>query len=375
MGMRATTIVDDSLGMGKRLFARCRLLAVAAGLMCAVSTLGAISGATPASALGNGSFSVSPTTQAGHARQVYTPIVAAGSTSTDQVTLANLTTKPIDLELYAADAYNTISGSFAVKPNFEPKVHMGKWIHFAISTLTVPALSGDIVPFTYTIPGNIPPGDYAGGVVAVQTTGLPIKHGHVRVRAQYAIAIPVLGRVPGPLHAGLAVTSVSVATSGGIGTQFGGPVDATVTYSVTNTGNRYLKPVITVTVSGLIGGGHTFKKQLPDVLVPGSTITFRHTFDSVLPFGFVTANVKAQTAVIQATGSSTAIVIPWAIVAIVVLLIILIVMLVRRRRRRSRPGPPSEYVQSGGGAAPSGTGGAMPPAPSAPVGGTGARGP
>lgn len=170
------------------------------------------------------------------------------------------------------------------------------------------------------------------------------------------------------------MTSVSVATSGSIGTQFGGPVDATVTYSVTNTGNQYLKPTITVTTSGLIGGSHTFVKHIPDVLIPGSTITFRHTFDNVLPFGLVTANVKAKTNVTQASGSSTAVVIPWAIVAIVVLLIILIVVLVRRRRRRSRPGPPSEFVQSGGGA-PSGSGGAMPPAPSAPVGGPGARGP
>jgi len=374
--MRATTTVNDGRGRGMRgrIFGRSiRVLAVAAGLAFAVSTAGALAGATPASALGNGNFSVAPTTVGGHSRQVYTPVVAAGSTSTDQVTLANLTKNPINLELYAADAYNTADGSFAVQPNFEAKVHMGKWIHFAVSTITIPPLSGDIVPFTYTIPGNTPPGDYAGGIVAVQTTGAPISHGHVRVRAQFAIAIPVLGRVEGPLHAGLAVSSVAVTTSGSIGTQFGGPVKTTVTYSITNTGDRYLKPTLTVTVSGLFGGGHTYVKHIPDVLVPGSTITFRHTFDSVLPFGSVTANVKARTAVTSATGGSTAVIIPWGIVGIVVLLIFLIVWLVRRRRRRSRPTPPPGLVQSGGGAPP-GSGGAMPPSPM-PVGGPGARGP
>jgi archaellum component FlaF (FlaF/FlaG flagellin family) len=370
--MRTTVTVDGGRDVRGGLGAhRRRALAAAAGLIGTVLTVGAFAGATPASALGNGDFSVAPTTVGGHSRQNFTPIVAAGTTSTDQVTLANLTKNPITLELYAADAYNTPDGSFAVKPNFEPKVHMGKWIHFAVSSLTIPPLSGDIVPFTYTIPGNTAPGDYAGGVVAVQTTGAPLTHGHVRVRAQYAIAVPVLGRVQGPLHAGLAVSAVSLNTSGGFGTQFGGPVDATVTYSVTNTGNRYLKPTITVTVSGLVGGGHRFSQQLPDVLVPGSTITFRHTFDSVLPFGSVTASVKARTNVTQATGSSTAIVIPWGIVAIVVLLIALIVLLVRRRRRPSHPGPSSELTQSGGGAQP-GSGGAK---PAAPVGGSGARGP
>lgn len=373
------TTVDDGRGRGRRGWLaarRSRALAVAAGLVCAVSAAGALVGASPASAIGNGDFSVAPTTVGGHARQVYTPVVAAGNTSTDQVTLANLTKSPITLELYAADAYNTTNGSFAVKPNFEPKVHMGKWIHFAVSSITVQPTAGDIVPFTYTIPGNTPPGDYAGGVVAVQTTGLPLTHGHVRVRAQYAIAIPVLGRVAGPLHAGLAVSAVSVSTSSPIGAQFGGPVDATVTYSVTNTGDRYLKPTITVTVSGLIGGSHTYTKHIPDVLIPGSTITFRHTFDSVLPFGSVTANVKARTNVTQATGSSTAVVIPWGIVAIVVLLIVLIVWLVRRRRRGSRPEPLSEPVQAGGDApSGSGSGAAVPPAQPAPAGGPGARDP
>lgn len=368
-------IVDDGRELCRGFLARSRrVLLLAVGLVGGMSTVGALIEMTPASALGNGNFSVAPTTQGGHARQVYTPIVAAGSSSTDQVTVANLTKNPIDVELYAADAYNTADGSFAVKPNFEPKVHMGKWIHFATDALVIPPLSGDIVPFTYTIPGNTPPGDYAGGVVAVQTTGLPIKHGHVRVRAQYAIAVPVLGRVPGPLHAGLAVTSVSVTTSGGVGAQFGGPVNATVSYSITNTGDRYLKPTVTVTASGLVGSGHAFTKQVPDVLIPGSTITYRHSFKSILPFGALTAAVKAKTAVTQATGSASAVVIPWGIVGIVVLLIALIVWLVRRRRRPSRPEPPPERVASGGGA-PSGSGAATPPAPAAPVGGPGARGP
>ncbi len=373
--MRATTTGDGGRAARGRLAARrCGVLAAAAGLVCAVSAAGVLVGAIPASALGNGRFSVAPTTLGGHPRQNYTPIVSAGSTSNDEVTVANLSSKSITLQLYAADAYNTPNGSFAVKPNFEPKVHMGKWIHFPVNTVTIPPTSGVNVPFTYTIPANTPPGDYAGGIVAVQTTGAPITHGQVRVRAQYAIAVPVLGLVPGPLHASLAVTAVSVATSGGLGTQFGGPVKTTVTYSVTNSGNRYLKPTIAVTASGLIGGGHSFSQQVPDVLVPGSSVTFRHTFDSVLPFGSVTVNVKAKTNVTQATGSSNAIVIPWGIVGIVVLLIILVVWLVRRRRRRSRPGPPSELVRSGGGA-PSGSGGATSPVPSAPVGGSGARGP
>lgn len=345
-------------------------------LLCAASCVGALVGPSPASALGNGRFSLAPTSTGHQARQVFAPVLTPGGTSTDEVSVANLTTKPINLELYAADAYNTPNGGFAIEPNFKPKVHMGKWIHLAVPNVVLQPLTGDLVPFTYHVPGNVAPGDYAGGVVAVQTTGAAANRGHVRVRTEYAIGIPVLGAVPGPLHPRLDVSAVSVTTTSPFASQFGGPVDATVTYSVTNTGNEYLKPTITVSLSPLIGSGPKHQQTLPGALLPGSTITFRHTFDSIVPYGALTATVTAKTSVAEATGSSTAVVIPWGIVAIVVLLIVLIVLLVRRRRRR--PGPPSEFVQSGG--APPGPGGSAtppaPPAPQAPIGTSpGARGP
>ena len=312
-----------------------------------------LAGATQAGALGNGRFAVSPTSVTSQSRQDFTPVLAAGTTSTDRMSVENLTTKPITLELYAADAYNTPTGGFAIEPNFKPKKHMGAWIHLAVPSLQLQPLTGDIVPFTYEIPDNEPPGDYPGGIVAVQTTGAPIKHGHVRVRAEYAIAIPVLGRVSGPLSPRLSVTAVSVATSGSVGTQFGGPVDATVTYSVTNSGNQYLKPTITVSLSPLIGGGSHYQQKLPGALLPGSTVTFHHTFDNVVPFGSLSASVTAHGTGVKATGSSTAIVIPWGIVAIVVLLVAVIVLVVRRRRR-SRTGP-SDLAAPGG--SPPGPGG------------------
>lgn len=74
----------------------------------------------------------------------------------------------------------------------------------------------------------------------------------------------------------------------------------------------------------------------------------------------------------QGTGSSTAIVIPWALVAILILLIL--VIYVRRRRRRSRPGDESGQAKPGD--ASPGSGDATPVAPETPVGtGVGARGP
>ncbi|MGC1580604.1 MAG: hypothetical protein WA766_03930, partial [Candidatus Acidiferrales bacterium] len=121
--MRATT-VKDGREVRKRLVAHLwRVLTVAVGLVCVLSTIGVLVGQTTASALGNGRFSFAPTATSGHPRQTFTPVVASGGTSTDEVSVANLTTSPIDLHLYAADAYNTPNGGFAIKPDFEPKVH------------------------------------------------------------------------------------------------------------------------------------------------------------------------------------------------------------------------------------------------------------
>lgn len=345
--MRVTMPTADHRGVRGRLTRWWRVLLPAFVVVAAASAGSVIAGEAPASAIGNGRISLAPTTSGGHARQVFTPVLTAGGTATDEVSVANLTTHQINVQLYAADAYNSPTGSFAIKPDFEPKVHMGKWIHLAVPSLTLPPLSGDLVPFTYEVPGNVAPGDYAGGIVAVQTTGAPINHGHVRFRAEYAIGVPVLGSIPGTLNPRLEVSAVSVTTTRPFASQFGGPVDAKVTYSVTNAGNEDLKPTITVSLSPLIGGGATFQQKLPAALLPGSTVTFHHTFDSVAPFGSLTATVTAQTHVTEATGSSTAIVIPWGIVVIVVLLIVLVVLFVRRRRR-SRPGPSSDLAQAGG---------------------------
>lgn len=373
--MRATTpTADDRRAVrGGCLARRPSVLAAVLLVLCAVPLGVALGGESPASALGNGRFAVTPASAPHHARQDFAPVLSAGGTSTDQVSVANLTTKPITLQLYAADAYNEPTGAFAVEPDFKPKVHMGKWIHLAVPSVTLQPLSGDLVPFTYNVPGNVAPGEYAGGIVAVQTTGTAPTKGKVRVRAEYAIAVPVLGRIAGTLHPQVEVSAVSVTTTRPFASQFGGPVDATVTYSVTNTGNEYLKPTMTVSLSPFIGGGSTYQQAIRGALLPGSTVTFHHTFKGILPFGSLSATVTAKTAAAHASGSSTVVIIPWGIVVIVVLLIVLAVVLVRRRRRR--PGPPSELVQPGD--AP-GSGGTTPPVPPSPVGSgrsPGARGP
>jgi hypothetical protein len=258
------------------------------------------------------------------------------------VVVVNETDAPLTLRLYAADAYTSSSGAFTLQPPFKPKHHMGAWIQLPVDKITVAPRSGDIVPFTYNPPPDVASGDYAGGIVAEQTNGAVTKRGTVRISALEAVGSAVFGRVQGPINPRLAVSAVSVGTISSLATEFGGSVDAKVTYSVTNTGNKNLNPDVTVSLKPLFGSGPaTEHVKLPQVL-PGSTVTFTHTFHSVEAFGRLTATVVAHASGAEASGSSSTLVIPWALVAIVVILLLIIILRWRRRRNRRRPAPIDE---------------------------------
>jgi len=162
----------------------------------------------------------------------------------------------------------------------------------------------------------------------------------VHVRVIDAVGVAVYGRIRGKFLPRLAVSRVSVSTTRPLASQFGGPVDATVQYSVTNTGNENLKPTITVSLSPLLGSGPKTTVHLPQIL-PGSTVTFSHTFGGVSPFGDLTAVVTASRVGIQATGSSGAVVVPWGIVAVLAVLALLFVLRRRGRRRAGRKRGPA----------------------------------
>ncbi len=333
----------------------------------------ALLGIGPASAAGNGRFSLSPVSEGTTTRTVFTPQLAPGQTSHDSLVVVNETSQPITLELYAADAYTARDGQFAVEPNFKPKKAMGAWIHLPVSQVTVPARGGEEVPFTYDPPGNVAPGDYAGGIMAEEKTGTVDRRGTVRVAVVDAVGSAVFGQVAGPLRPRLDVSSVSVSLKRTVASQFGGSVDADVTYSVTNTGNETLSPEVTVSLAPLVGGGPAPKRvRLPQIL-PGSTVTFSTTFAGVVTFGHLGATVTANAPGARATGAAGAVVVPWGLIAVVVLLVLALIVRRRRRARRRRATGPPPSGGAGGGGPPNGAGPPPAGAKPGPVD-TGARG-
>jgi hypothetical protein len=355
MTMHGQLDARGSLSVRRRRGACLRLVVAAVVVPALVAFAGVLVSVSPASAAGNGLFSIQPVSStAHHQRGYFAPVLSPGVPANDQVVVINETDQPMTLDLYAAQAFNTKSGGFALEPRYKPKRFMGAWIRLPFSVLTVPARSGDVVPFTYDPPAHARPGDYAGGIVAVQTKGTVSGKGAVKIQALEAVGTAVLGRVLGPLHARLAVTAVSVATTSPLVSEFGGPVRATVSYTVTNTGNENLTPAATISLSPLLGSGphaHVVLHQL----LPGSSVTYTHTFDGVIPFGHLTATVSVQVLRAQGSGSAGATVIPWGIVGIVVLALLVAFFFYRRRHRR-RSQPDDGQPQTGGAEMPASAG-------------------
>ncbi|EQD49970.1 protein of unknown function cell surface, partial [mine drainage metagenome] len=153
------------------------------------------------------------------------------------------------------------------------------------------------------------------------------------VQALEAVGTAVYGRVRGPLHPRLVATAVSVRTAGPLISEFAGAVDATVTYTLVNTGNENVTPRATVSLTRFLGSGPRARVALPEIL-PGATVTFSHTFDNVEPLGHLTASVTATALGVRTSGSAGTVVIPWGLVVVLVLLILLALVLFRRRRRQ-----------------------------------------
>jgi uncharacterized membrane protein len=221
----------------------------------------------------------------GTGRQDYRYTLNPGGRAEDGLTLVNTGPAPLRLTLRADGL---------------------KWLTIQQAAVTVPAGGSLDVPFTVALPEDAAPGDHVGALVA-EAAG---------TRA----VIPLDLRVGGPLKPRLAVEHVQINRSGG---------DATVTYTVRNTGNATLGAHPSVALSGPFGRFSAKVGTLADAppLAPGRTWTGTAHADDVTPALRLTATVEVFPLLTDAAGSTTplpavkvtghAVVVPWLLVVAV----------------------------------------------------------
>ncbi|KRC37477.1 WxL protein peptidoglycan domain-containing protein [Oerskovia sp. Root22] len=272
-----------------------------------------------------------------------------GATLTDQLVVTNHGEVPLDLAVYAADAFTSPTGALDVLPAGTPSEDLGAWISTDVPQVAVAPGERATVPFTLTVPTDATPGDHTAAVVTSLVTGAGAGAGGVAVDRR--LGTRVLVRVAGDLAPSATVTDVDADYAGSWNPA--GTGDAHLTFTVTNTGNVRLAGPLAATVAGPMGVGAVSVPlgDLPELL-PGDAITLTGTATGVAPLGRLSASVAlapvvATTATTTlpddatshaldpATGEAHLWAVPWSVLAVATLLVGA-VLAWRTLRRRAR---------------------------------------
>ncbi|MER7642653.1 DUF916 domain-containing protein [Streptomyces sp. NPDC126522] len=308
------------------------LLSLCFGVLAAPST----------HAADNGSWSVYPAASQIAARPYFYLSADPGQTIRDKVVVANKTAKPLTFRLYAADAYNTArDGGFAVRTMAETMRGVGAWAKPAKSRITVPAHKAVAVPFTLHVPEGAEPGDHPGALVALDER-VDKGDGSLALGVQRAVGARVYLRVSGPTLPALAVEHVRVSHHQPLVPGLGDS-DATISYTLHNTGNVTLDPKVTLKAQGLFGRTLLSRglTRIPAELLPGQRVKLTEPWKGSpqLDWGDITLTASAPGTKQSASASFFAL--PWLAAAL--LLAVGFVggaLAVRARRGRVRPSEP-----------------------------------
>ncbi|MFE5341684.1 WxL protein peptidoglycan domain-containing protein [Isoptericola sp. NPDC056578] len=254
--------------------------------------------------------------------------VEPGERVRDVLVVTNRSAAPLELSVYGTDAVTTPSGHLDLLPADQEPTDLGAWLTLDAGgeggdgTVTIEPGDAAEVPFSLSVPDDATPGDHAGGVV----TSLRQQVGDGALSVDRRLALRVHARVGGALAPGLAVSDVGVVvhpTANPVGAS-----RATVTYTLTNTGNARLVPTESVRLTGpgaSAGAGGAPAEEL----LPGAVVRRTVQVDGVRPTFRVAADVRADGLVVgvggggatTATATAAGWAVPWALLGVVVLVV------------------------------------------------------
>ncbi|MCU1423375.1 MAG: hypothetical protein JWN36_3026, partial [Microbacteriaceae bacterium] len=275
----------------------------------------------------------------GSDRTSYSYTATPGSTVDDALVVTNHGSDPLDLGVYAADGYTTGSGQFDLVVGGAKSVTIGAWVTSSAKSVAVAPGATVEVPFTLTVPKNATPGDYAGGIV----TSLVEPDAAKGINVDRRLGIRVALRVSGDLKPALAVENAHVDWSGGFNPFAGG--DATLTYTIHNTGNSMLSAQQAAAVTGPFGW---FAAKAGTIapsprLLPGEKWKVTVPVHGVAAAVWLAATTTVTPVATDAAGSTSPMTpisvtangwaVPWTLVVLVLLVAAAVVFLPRLLRR------------------------------------------
>jgi len=290
---------------------------------------------------GDASWAVrTASTSLGSDRSRFDYQVNPGDGLDDALVVANHGAEPITLRLYAADGFTTDAGDLDVLTPDKASRGVGAWVVPTQGSVTVAPEQSVEVPFRVVVPRGAAPGDYTGAVV----TSLADPGTEAGVSVDRRLGIRVDIRVAGTLAPAMTVEDPRVSFDGS-GVLDG---DATVTYTLHNTGTTTLSAHQAVGVSGPFGWFATDAGEVadPPELLPGERWTVTVPVRDVAAAVRLAATVTVLPVLVDASGSTTTLdpvvaraggwALPWVVLGAVVALVALVAVLVVAGRRRRR---------------------------------------
>lgn len=324
---------------------RALVYAAAVTLLAAPGLAGV--GAGPAAAA-DGGFPWEVKTAAnsfGDHRQNYSYALNPGGQVKDGLVVVNHGATPLNLDVYAADAFTTGAGQLDLAAKDAKPVGVGGWVHAARNGVKVPPGKSAEVPFTVTVPDDAASGDHMGGIV----TSLTQRSAADGTKVNRRLGIRIRLRVGGELKPHLSVENPRVRYSG-TPNPFG-KGDATITYTIRNTGNAILSARQAASAAGPFGLSRVSAGQIDDSpqLLPGETWRVSARVHGVPPALRLTATITLIPLLTDASGSTAPLAtvkatthawpVPWALLLLLAVLcgLAVVVLVLRRRRSRAKP--------------------------------------
>lgn len=205
----------------------------------------------------------------GTGRSNFEYAVEPGATITDEFLVSNYNEVPLELDVYAVDAYTSRQGELAAALATEAPDGAGGWIGLESTHLVVPEGESVRVEFTLTVPEDAEPGDHSAAILtsllAQDASGLSVDR---RLGSRVHI------RVAGEAAPALSIVDMSIETGHPANPFTDRPVR--VSYTVVNTGNIRISGDVDVSVRDLLGrdlGGGAPPERLtvPEIL-PGDRV-------------------------------------------------------------------------------------------------------
>ncbi|QDB79723.1 DUF916 domain-containing protein [Georgenia wutianyii] len=225
----------------------------------------------------------------GEARANYQYELTPGQTLDDAIVVTNYSERELTVAVYAADGFLNESAQLDLLPAGTPSEHVGAWVTLAADEVTIGAGEAVEIDFRLTVPPNVTPGDYAGGIV----TSLGPADAGDGLKVDRRLGARLHLRVEGELEPSLGISDVEVEHSGSWLPWEAGV--ATVTFTLENTGNVRLSGRHTVSFSGLLGlGGRSSVVVDLEEMLPGTSFQRTVELEGVWPLVRTTGAVMAE---------------------------------------------------------------------------------